>query len=163
MRLEIFVPPDKKALHKDDRRSPLFTIFLPYSLNRVRGCCYPRTVINASLGFRWTVHVLCEDPSILCLYKLKQRLNCFCFAVSLHLCTDGCVCKLQILVLVEDRWHASRWSLPQSPSGQQQRYAQAAENEQLSSCLSSRCAVVLPDILVKCIVVFIKLRGINDY
>ena len=84
-----------------------------------------------------------------------------CFSVSLHLCTDGCVCKLQILVLAEDRWHTSRWSLPQSPSGQQQRYAQAAENEQLSSCLSSRCAVVLPDILVKCIVVFIKLRGIN--
>lgn len=67
MRLEIFFPPDKKALRKDDRRSPLFTIFLPYSLNRVRGCCYPRTVTNASLGFRWTVHVLYEGPSILCL------------------------------------------------------------------------------------------------
>lgn len=43
----------------------LSTIFLPYSLNRVRGCCYPKTVINASSGFRWTIYVLYEDPSIL--------------------------------------------------------------------------------------------------
>lgn len=67
LRLEIFFSLNKKALYKDGRRSPLSTILLPYSLNRGRGCCYPKTVTNASSGFRWTIYVLYEDPSSLCL------------------------------------------------------------------------------------------------
>lgn len=40
LRLEILFSPDKKALYKDDR-SPLSTIFLPYSLNRGRAAATP--------------------------------------------------------------------------------------------------------------------------
>lgn len=59
-------------------------------------------------------------------------------AVPLHLGADRGVRQLQVAVLAEDRRHSGGRPVPQGPGGQQQRHAQAAEDEQLPSRLARR-------------------------
>lgn len=155
-----FFPPDKKALYKDDRRSPLYYI--------------PTIFPQQSEG------LLLPQNSYKCIIRVQMNYICIIWRPFNSVCKNWSsvftVLSFQshfisaLTVVFVNSKSLSSLKIDDTPVDDPLKVLVATTTAdtlkllKMSSCphVSSRCGVVLPVILVKC-VVFIKWRWTNNY